>query len=83
MIADPLRSTVNTRTNERDIRAAFVAIGPEPCNGASVETVYEHGQWWIMCCACGAQYSVHDAEPGDFSFEEVTHGDEDGHEGDL
>lgn len=41
-----------------------------------VSAVWEHGHWWVECSPCGAQWSVHDAEPGPFSFEQVTIGDE-------
>jgi hypothetical protein len=45
---------------------------------------FEHGQWWLTCGSCGAQWSVCDAVDGPavdgFDFEEVTQGDEEGHD---
>ena len=39
------------------------------------ETNFEHGQWWVTCCYCGAAWSVVDTNKG-LDFEEVSHGDE-------
>lgn len=39
-------------------------------------SLFEHGQWWINCNDCGAQWGAHDAEPGPFCFEQVSDGDE-------
>lgn len=37
---------------------------------------FEHGQHWVTCRDCGAQWSANDSnEPHGFSFEEVTRGD--------
>lgn len=38
--------------------------------------VFEHGRWWVSCSPCGAQWAVNDADPGPFSFAQVTQGDE-------
>lgn len=47
--------------------------------GETLSADFEHGQWWITCVPCGAQWSVNDASgPGSFAgfdFERVTHGD--------
>lgn len=44
------------------------------------KAAFEHGQWWVCCANCGAQWSVNDAVgPGSacgFFFEEVSEGDE-------
>lgn len=41
---------------------------------------FEHGQWWLTCLNCGAQWSVVDASGGSsldgFDFELVSEGDE-------
>lgn len=57
----------------RDAREAFTgsAFWPHEC----AEAEYEHGQWWIVCTACGGAWSVNDADPG-WDFEEVSVGDE-------
>lgn len=36
---------------------------------------FEHGQWWIENSRTGAQYSVCDASPDTFVFEQVTQGE--------
>jgi hypothetical protein len=45
-----------------------------------VQSVFEHGQWYINCTACGAQWAVNDAEGGaavcGFDFEQISDGDE-------
>lgn len=66
-----LRSTI---TNA-EIGAEILATFDTPPHWET-HAVYEHGQWWIVC-ACGAQWSVHDAEPGGYGFEEVSQGDDD------
>lgn len=49
---------------------------------AEAEAVYEHGQWWVHCPGCGAQWGAHDASgppstvADGFTFEEVSQGDE-------
>ena len=52
-----------------------VAVGHEE----EPQVDYEHGQHWITCRPCGAQWSVVDAEGGPaidgFDFEEVSDGD--------
>lgn len=44
------------------------------------EFIFEHGQWYVSCLDCGAQWAVNDAEgPGSyngFDFEQVTPPDE-------
>ncbi len=51
----------------------------EDCDHRDPEPVFEHGQWWINCAACGGQWAVHDAVGGDtvdgFTFEQVSGGE--------
>jgi hypothetical protein len=74
-----LRSTIDSTDVDIDIASAAIT---SPRIGAEhdIATHYEHGQWWVVCNACGAQWSVVDAEGGDsvggFDFEQVTQGDE-------
>lgn len=72
---------LNTETNtpemeDRIKEAAETAIGGEHEN---LEVVFEHGQHWINCAACGAQWSVNDCVGGHgiegFDFERVSDGD--------
>jgi hypothetical protein len=71
-----------TNTPEIDVRiaAAFAASAHAT---AKFETVFEHGQWWVMATnddldddAIDPIYSVNDAEGGDaidgFDFEQVN-----------
>ena len=48
-----------------------------PGKASDYQTFYEHGQWWTENFHTGAQWSVCDALPGEFCFEQVTRGDED------
>lgn len=70
-----LRTETNTRKIEQQVRDSF-----DYFDGQIHETptpVFEHGQWWISCNTCGAQWSVHDLNDDDFDFEEVSVGDGD------
>jgi hypothetical protein len=40
---------------------------------------FEHGQWFVTCF-CGASWSVNDLNDHEYSFEEVSHGNEDYHD---
>lgn len=75
-----LKTEQNTPQIEKRIREAFAnsSLYTHTC-----DPFFEHGQWWVGCPACGAQWSVVDAEGGTsvdgFDFEEVTRGEEDAH----
>lgn len=63
-----LATEKNTSTVERRIRSAFRA----EFHRQSFETVFEHGQWWVMLND-GEEtktYSVYDTA-SDFGFEEL------------
>jgi hypothetical protein len=70
-----LRCEINTPEVEIDVAHALTVA--KPWHGA-LATVYEHGQWWGVCNACGAQWSANDGGWEDnegFDFDEVTEGD--------
>lgn len=87
---EPLPSTVDTPEMEREVLEAFrasgLAEGDEPRRRSSsrgvpesIETFYEHGQWWVRVAAGEYErggnypertYSVVDTHDG-FDFEEV------------
>jgi hypothetical protein len=69
-----LRTETNTPEMEARIDQVFLDRGPAPCSRHG-QLDFEHGQWWVTCSRCGAQWSVCDAEPGEFYFEQVTDGD--------
>lgn len=73
-----LRTEINSPRIERDIREVWIDSREGGEHGA-VQLDFEHGQWWVTCLACGAQYSVCDAAPGDFCFEQISIGDEEAH----
>lgn len=73
-----LKTEQNTPATDRLIRRTFRA-SLEGQTHKRIQTDFEHGQWWVTCVPCGAQWSVCDSEPGPFVFEEVTHGEEDAH----
>ena len=76
-------STLLTETNTNEIRErnsqeAEQAIGDEHKRN---DVHFEHGQHWVTCLDCGAQWSVCDVSDeadGDalFTFEMVSDGDE-------
>ena len=68
-----LKTETNTHEVAEEINTAFLIWN----NVHEVFSVdFEHGQHWVTCLRCGAQWSVVDTEVGDFDFEEVTRGDE-------
>lgn len=70
-----LKTETNTAAMARRIEKAFKSE-PED-HHENPEVVFEHGQHYINCTACGAQWSVHDANTGTgFSFEKISEGDE-------
>jgi hypothetical protein len=77
-----LKTETNTAAMERQVMKAaedYFWSGPgERFHALSVH--FEHGQWWVTCPACGAQWSVCDAtggrSVGGFDFEQVTEGDD-------
>lgn len=76
-----LKSEQNTERVMREIKKhAKVKLG---AIHSSRNCFFEHGQWWVECLLCGAQWSVADCQDMDgndyFDFEEVTRGDESCH----
>ena len=75
-----LRSEVNTPENERAIMEAARNDG-DTMHHDSLNSFFEHDQWWVSCAACGAAWSVNDyirlpERTERLGFEEVSHGDE-------
>lgn len=72
-----LKTETNTEAMGERVLAAFEAMHPEH---EKPEPVFEHGQWWITCGPCGAQFSACDASGGPatdgFDFEQVSNGDD-------
>lgn len=68
-----LRCETNTETVMNDVRTAFEESFPVH---GRISVDFEHGQWWVTCSNCGAQWSVHDADGDKFDFEQVSDGDE-------
>jgi ribosomal protein S27E len=72
-----LQSTIDSPEIETRVQSAHMAIvaHSHPCF-----TVFEHGQWWVTCNACGAAWSCVDASGGPsvdgFDFEQVSEGEE-------
>jgi hypothetical protein len=58
---------------------ALESHGFTAADDAAFQVDFEHGQWWVTCLPCGAQWSVNDAEGSGtvdgFDFEEVSAGD--------
>lgn len=75
-----LQTETDTRTMERRVLRAFRALrirGARP----HIAGYFEHGQWWVVECSTGGQWSACDATGPDtfdgFSFECVTEPEED------
>lgn len=72
-----LKTETNTPEMAARIESAFGASNYAFHKGPDV--TFEHGQHYVCCTTCGAQYSVVDAEGGPsvdgFDFEEITEGD--------
>lgn len=65
-------ASIRVRCEHRIRRAARLALG----HVRSLQTDFEHGQWWVTDRRTGAQWAVCDVEPGSFCFEQVTEGEE-------
>lgn len=78
-----LLTETNTPKVASLIRVEAMSSESLSLHGSNLNTTFEHGQWWLTCADCGAQWSVSDADPGPFDFELVTEGDEDAHRDDL
>lgn len=67
-----LKTETNTKAVEEQVRRSAreeLKIAPK-----DLRTFFEHGQWWVEQFSTGAQWSVCDATPGPFCFEQVTQG---------
>jgi hypothetical protein len=73
-----LKTETNTVAIERRVMAVAATKLNQTHHHLSVD--FEHGQWWVSCVDCGAQWSVVDAEGGTsldgFDLEQVSDGDE-------
>lgn len=67
-----LRTEQNTPKTSAEILECADVLNP-PHQALTI--AYEHGQHWITCNDCGAQWSAIDSIPGPFTFEQVTDGD--------
>lgn len=65
----------DTPTLGKRIYRAFIA--QDGAVHQNAQQVFEHGQWWINCSTCGAQWSANDSNAlNGFSFEQVSNGDD-------
>ncbi len=75
-----LNTEKNTPEMEQRILAAANAHDETLYHSGPLTADFEHGQWWVSCLLCGAQWSACDAEGGPavdgFDFECVTQGDD-------
>ena len=74
-----LKTEQNTVTMERQVLSVAIRLVQWRSGHRYLSAAFEHGQWWLTCCTCGAQWSVVDAEGSDtfkgLAFEEVSGGD--------
>lgn len=72
-----LKTEINTPEMGERVTEAFEASGIAE---GTIQSNFEHGQWWITVLESGAQWSVCDAEGGDavdgFCFEQITEGED-------
>lgn len=77
-----LKTETNTVAMERRVMAFAIKRLHFSGHHRSLSVDFEHGQWWVSCVNCGAQWSVVDVEergnPDGFGLEQVTDGEEDG-----
>jgi hypothetical protein len=79
-VPDPsLKSETNTQAIEQEIMAAAITKLQPLHHHLNVD--FEHGQWWVTCLDCGAQWATVDCQAGEngpeyFDFEEASEGDE-------
>jgi hypothetical protein len=64
-------------TNTPRVEQAILSAARRALPGRRLAADFEHGQWWITDRRTGGQWSVIDAAPGPFDFEQVTIGEED------
>lgn len=79
-----LKTETNTLAMERRVmKAATLSYQLSSAGHRKLSVDFEHGQWWVTCVECGAQWSVVDASgplsDDGFDFERVSEGDEEGH----
>ena len=70
------RAKLKTEQNTSEMQ--FEVENLEPEDGYEHEGLnahFEHGQWWLMCSACGASWSVVDVND-DIGLERIDTGDE-------
>jgi hypothetical protein len=74
--------TLKTEQHTEDMRIRILsAVEISPAFGlhSCLEPIFEHGQWWVTCLPCGAQWAVVDADGGTsvdgFDFEQVSCGE--------
>jgi hypothetical protein len=72
-----LKTEMHTPEMEERILCAADSHDLTACHSTAKTADFEHGQWWVTCLPCGAQWSVVDEEPGvdGLGFERVTNGD--------
>lgn len=68
-----LQCETNTSAVEARIRRHFAAWSRIPTRDFHLD--FEHGQWWVTARRTGAQWSVCDAIPGPFCYEQVSEGE--------
>lgn len=70
------RPKLRTEQNTVDMRFNVLALETE--DGREHERLdahFEDGQWWLVCSACGASWSVVDVN-NDIGLERIDEGDE-------
>ena len=74
-----IKKCENPKTNPQHIIEEFEDSEEGLQHDNNIAADFEHGQWFITCLSCGAQWSVNDAEGRDgeyYQFDQVTVGDE-------
>ena len=69
----------NPKTNSQHTIEEFKDSDEGLQHESNIAADFEHGQWFITCLSCGAQWSVNDAEGRNgeyYQFDLVSNGDE-------
>jgi hypothetical protein len=66
---------LQTEQNTREMELEVMSLDPDDgYEHESLSANFEHGQWWLMCDACGASWSVVDVN-NDIGLERIDQGD--------
>lgn len=67
---------LQTEQNTPEMQHEVMSLEPEDGREhENLSAAFEHGQWWLLCGACGASWSVVDVND-DLGLERIDQGDD-------